>query len=456
MENNNSNLINGPVRKNILSIALPTMFGYMFQAFYDIVDMIWIGFISPKAIAAMTIFSTFMWIIELFNEVVGSSSVALLSQYHGSGDKKMTQLSAEQTLIFKFLLACGGALVMVLTLKPVFNFFSTDVEVVKYGCEYGIIRAIFVPIFFSSFSVNTIFRCSGNAQTPMRLLIISAVTNIVLDPILMFDTIPLIGLRGFGLGMKGAAIATVSSISFSFVVGFILLVRGESTIKIEIKNLFKLDRKIDYKLMTIGLPNGINLALRNIFSVILMKVVSIYGTEAVAIVGISGRLINFGVMPLVGMETGGGILIGHALGANNEKRALEVSNKCTFMCFLITCIFAIPLMIFPKFMGSIFLGGVLPSNSDALLIALGGVQLILLSLGVGYSSSFSGSGMQKPILYSSFIAQYAFQLPYIGLCLLLKVPVSVLWFVYVIGGITEVGSRYLFWRKKKWLKYRVQ
>ena len=214
-------LIHGPINRQIWKLSFPTMAGMLLQAVYDLVDMIWIGYISPAAVAATTIFITLFWIVEVLNEIIGTSSVSLISQSYGTGDLERTRLAAEQTLIFKALLATIGAVLMLLVLQPAIGLFSKDPEVIRYGMEYGVIRLIFLPIFFSSYSVNTIFRCTGDAKTPMKLLIFSAILNMIADPLLMFDVIPGTSIRGLGWGMKGAAIATVGSITIAFVIGLL-------------------------------------------------------------------------------------------------------------------------------------------------------------------------------------------------------------------------------------------
>ncbi|MFA6707384.1 MAG: MATE family efflux transporter, partial [Sphaerochaetaceae bacterium] len=199
----------GDLNRHVWRMSFPTMAGMLLQAVYDLVDMIWIGFISPEAVAAVTIFITLFWIVEILNEIVGTSSVSMISQSYGTGDLERTRIISEQTLVFKALLAILGAIIMLVCLKPLLHFFTDDSKVIAHGIEYGVIRLIFLPIFFSSYSVNTIFRCTGDAKTPMKLLITSAIINMVADPLLMFDTIPGTSIKGLGWGMQGAAIATV-------------------------------------------------------------------------------------------------------------------------------------------------------------------------------------------------------------------------------------------------------
>ncbi|MDD2231920.1 MAG: MATE family efflux transporter [Sphaerochaetaceae bacterium] len=455
--NNNQDqaILEGPLNKQIFRLAIPTMLGLMCQALYDIVDLLWIGMISSKAVAAMTVFSTYMWIIELFNEIVGAGSVSMISQYHGEGNKEKTQLAAEQTMTFKFILATAGALVMCLTLRPVLGFFSSDSEVVQLGLDYGFIRAAFLPIFFSSYSVNTIFRCTGNAKTPMILLGIAAVMNIILDPLMMFETVPYIGIKGLGLGMKGAAWATVISIGFSFIGGMAILLSGKAPISIRVRKLFVLNPEIDRKLFKVGLPSGFTLAFRNIFNIYLMKLVASYGTEAIAYVGIASRLANFGMMPYSGIAMGGGVIIGHCLGAGNEPRALEAAKHCKRICMIMVCIMASVLILLPKQLMSAFLGGTVPPVEGWSLLAIIGFSMILASFGSGYYASFSGSGFMKPVFWSGFIAQYCVMLPFTLIAKLCGAPVIVIWLAYNLGDLTDTLVKRFSWKKMKWLSNRV-
>lgn len=116
MAQTSDDLLTGDLRKNLLKISIPTMFGFVLQAVYDIVDMIWIGRISSSAMAGVTIFSTVFWIVTVLNEIIGSSSISLISQSYGSGDNERT----------------------------------VRVEVLKAALDYGYMRIFLDPLFMFS------------------------------------------------------------------------------------------------------------------------------------------------------------------------------------------------------------------------------------------------------------------------------------------------------------------
>ena len=220
MDNNiNNDLLTGSIKKNLLRIALPTMLGFFLQAVYDIVDMIWIGRISSQAVAGVTIFSTVFWLVTILNEIIGTSSISLITQSYGMKDERRTQRIVEQTLAFKAMVAIISALIMVVFLKPLLSFFTTEEEVLKAALDYGYIRIFFLPIMFSSYSVNTALRCLGDAKTPMFIMIAASVANIILDPLFMFQTIPGTSIPGLNMGVFGAGLATVISTVIAFSLG---------------------------------------------------------------------------------------------------------------------------------------------------------------------------------------------------------------------------------------------
>lgn len=446
----------GPVNAQILRLSVPTMVGMLLQAVYDLVDMVWIGFISPAAIAAATLFSTLFWLVEVLNEIVGTSSVALISQSYGSGDLERTSRIAQQTLTFKFLVALVGAAFLAITLDPLLRFFTNDAQVVAYGMEYGLIRVVFLPLFFSSYSVNTIFRCTGDAKTPMRLLAGTALLNMIADPLFMFSTIPGTSIPGFGLGMRGAAIATVLSITVAFVVGFILLLKGKASVTIRISQLFRLELTIMAKLFTIGLPSGITLLLRNLSITIFLKMVALYGTGAIAVAGVAFRIYSFGMMPGWGLMMGSGIVIGHSLGSRDLDRARDAVRISTLDCLIFVGVIAVAILAFPNKLLALFMGGSsVPSEGTSLMYVVG-IALFVGAAMSGMGAAFTGAGMNRPLLWASLFGQWGVLVPWaLVVGLLIEVPIVWLWVALLGGDVAELWFRRHLYMKTNWISHRV-
>ncbi len=319
-------LTKGSVIKHILLMALPTMFGMAAQMVYDLVDIFWIGMISSEAIAGVTIFSTIFWMVDSLNEIIGVSSISLVSQAYGKKDYNQTARSIEQTISFKFLVALIAATFMAVFLEPLMSLFA-DETVVNYGLEYGYLRLFFLPIMFSSYSVNTVFRCLGDAKTPMIIMIFVSILNLFLDPIFIFETVPFINLPGLGFGVLGAAIVNRGfSVPLLFFIGFLILFSRTHEVKPRIKGLFRLNKDIDIKLITIGMPNGVEILFRNLSNIAILGFVSLFGNQAIAANGIAGRIFGFAFVPLFGLTMGASSVVGQAIGAGDIKRSERAAN----------------------------------------------------------------------------------------------------------------------------------
>lgn len=449
-------LTKGSIIRNLMYMSLPTMIGFSSQMVYDIVDIFWIGRISSEAIAGVTIFSTLFWTVEVLNSIIGQSSISLISQSYGRKDLNATNRSIEQTITFKCLVAIIAAILVALFLKPALRFFSDDQLVINAALDYGYIRLFFLPIMFSSYSVNTALRCVGNARTPMMIMILASIINITLDPVLIFDTVPLIGLPGAGLGVFGAAVATITSQTIAFLIGFTVLFSGKQGISPRIRGLFRLHWPTDKKLLTVGLPTGIEGLLRNLSGVIVLRFVAVFGTAAVAATGVAGRLFGFAFMPLVGLSMGGSTIVGQSLGVNEIERARKTAQLSGILgAFFLFFFVAVAFLVGPHVMGLF--------SDDPEIIALGttflrigSVGLIFLAYGFGLSTVFSGSGFNLPFMYASVVARWAVQIPVLVITITwLKMDIVWVWWSYFLSDFSEFVVMLFYYKKGTWRFKRV-
>jgi len=449
-------LLEGNVTQKLLKISVPTMFGFLFQSAYEIVDMIWIGRISSSAIAGVTIFISIFWLVDVLNTIIGNSSISLISQNYGTGNKENTSIAVEQTITFKALVAIIAAIIVLLILKPALHFFTSDVVVIKSALEYGYLRVFFLPILFSSFTVNTAFRCIGEGKKPMIIMVIAAVVNLVLDPVLMFDVIPGTSLAGAGLGVFGASLATVISTIVAFSVAMFMLVRQKDKVNIQFKRMFKLNKEMDYQLITIGLPNGLEMLTRNISGLITLKLIHFYGVAAVATLGIGIKLFNFGFMPLIGLTMGTGAMVGQALGDENIKRVEETVKSAARIGMVFALCFGGLAIGFAEEIMNLF-------TSDPEVIAYGipmirifAPSLFVLAVGFGYGAVFNASGYNIPYFISTVISKWMFHVPVLFLgVMVLKWPLTAVWFTYLLSDTVEVIALLAHYRIGKWRTKRV-
>ena len=195
--------------------------------------------------------------------------------------------------------------------------------IIKHGFKLmvmlgtGYMRIIFIGgismVFL--FLINSIFHGAGDAITPMVLIIIAALCNAVLDPLLIF------GISFFPkMGVNGAALATVCSQGFGALIGLYLLAKGRSLIHVNMRML-KFDFSMIQRVLKVGIPASLQMGLRSFMAVVLMGIVARYGTYAIAAYGIGLRLQMMVLMPGFSLGNAAGTLIGQNLGAKKPDRA---------------------------------------------------------------------------------------------------------------------------------------
>lgn len=457
MENSPSrNLAQGDLRKNLLKMSVPTMLAFLLQSVYDLIDIFWIGKMSSNAIAGVTIFSTIFWLVEVLNEIIGTSSISLISQSYGAGDEERTRVTVEQTVVFKALVAIIAAIIMSIIIKPLMGFFTNDKNVITSALNFGYIRIFFLPVMFSSYTVNTTLRCLGDAKSPMKIMIFSSILNMILDPILMFKTIPGTNLPGLNLGVFGAAVATVTSVTVAFIIGFTLLMSGRVKLKISFKGLFKLNWKIDKKLLTIGLPSGIEVLFRNFSGILTLKFVTLYGTSTVAAIGIGNKLVNFAFMPLVGFNMGSSAIIGQCLGANDVKRAKETAKYATGLNVILMIIISVVTIIFPGYIMGFFIKDPVVVAKGVPMLRLIIPALIAAGVSMGLGSVFTGSGHTVPILISSLVSRWVVQIPFMFFfAYIVKGSLVFMWVSFILADIIEMIIIIYQYKKGAWENKRV-
>ncbi|MCT4606838.1 MAG: MATE family efflux transporter [Marinisporobacter sp.] len=449
-------LLDGNITKNLLKMSLPTMLGFLFQSAYDLVDMMWIGKISSTAVAGVTIFATIFWLVDVLNSIIGTSSVSLISQYYGKNDMEKTSRVIEQTLTFKGLVAIIAGGIILILLRPLLEFFTKDQEVIKSALSYGYIRIFFLPIMFSSFTVNTAFRCIGDAKKPMMIMVIAAVLNVILDPIFIFEKVPYVNIPGLNLGVFGAALATVLSTMVAFGVGIYIFISGKTKVKIQVKNLLKLDKEMDKKLITIGLPSGFEILSRNLAAIMTLKFVTIYGTVAIATMGIGNKLFNFTFLPLLGLNMGASAIVGQCLGAEKIDRAKATAIRAVMVgvgCMSLVILISI---LFPQRIMDAFTDDQAVIETGILMIRVVAPSLIGVAVAMGLGCVFSGSGYNIPFLVSSLVARWGIQVPMLAIVTYrMHLPIIWVWSTYVLADVGEMIVLFIGYKRGKWEKKRV-
>lgn len=317
-------ILKGDMYKVLLTLSIPIMINNIIQTLYNLVDGIWVSKISSVHFAA----TSFVWPINfLFVSLGMGISVAgtsLLSQFIGADKIKKARQYATQLLVLAVLLGLLFTITGFVLSPYVIKLMGGEGEFARLANIYLRISCMDLSFLFLFSSINSIMNAQGNTVTPTILSAISAVLNVVLDPIFIFT---------LNMGIAGAAWATVLSRVILAVLGIKLLFSDSNKLIPNFKG-FRFNKEIIREIIRVGLPVSIGQGGASVGFMFLNGFIVSYGTATLAAFGMVNRTTNLVMLPSMSVGTALTAVIGQNLGANQEKRATEAFIKASKLALL--------------------------------------------------------------------------------------------------------------------------
>lgn len=370
----NKLILNGSLSRAILTLAIPIMLNNLIGTFYNLGDAYWVSKIGDVEVAAIN----FVWPVAFLTQsIVLGVSIAggsIIAQYIGASKKEDAQATVQQLYIFSLSFGLFAALIGWLFTPTVMHLMHATGALFDNCVAYLRIIFLQMPFLFLMniyFSVN---QAQGDTVTPTMVNGSSAVLNIILDPLFIFV---------FGLGIQGAAIATVlSNVPFTLY-GMYQLSRSNKELRLQPFN-FKINTNRLFDLIRIGVPSSVGNASVALGFMIMQTFIVGYGDFTVAAVGIGNRLNSLAFMPAIGIGAALSTIVGQNLGANNLKRIQKAFRLSLLWSFLFLCFTGSILWFF-----STELVGIFSTNPEVL--SVGSYYLKILAITTWSISFFNCS-----------------------------------------------------------------
>ena len=378
--NKNQDMGTGSVRKWMVQLAVPALVGQVVNLLYNIVDRIYIGHIPEIGGAALTgvgLFSPILMLITAFAMMAGSGGAPRAAIAMGQGNKE----KAEKILGNCFTVLMGMAVILTAVFyfacPTLLRWFGASDATLPYAVEYGRIYILGSIFVLTTMGLNVFITTQGFAKISMLTTVIGAVTNIVLDPILIF---------GLKLGVKGAAIATVCSQAVSAIWILRFLTGKKTILKLKPANM-KLIPGIILPCLGLGVSTFVMLSTESILSISFTSSLAKFGGDvAVGAMTVLTSINQLMTMPLSGICQGGQPLISYNYGAKKLDR-VKKAFYCQFgVCVAYTVVFWLLLMTMPNVFAGIF-------TSDTAIVDYT-AWAIRVFLALGFSVGFQISCQQ--------------------------------------------------------------
>jgi putative MATE family efflux protein len=403
----NRDLGTGSVKKLMLQMAIPALVGQVVNLLYNIVDRIYIGHIEGIGGTALTgvgLFTPILMLLTGFAMMAGSGGAPRAAIAMGEGDRERAE---------KILGNCFTTLLLfALVLTPVFYFscptllswFGASDDTLPYAVTYGQIYILGSTFVLITMGLNVFITTQGFASMSMMTTVIGAVTNIVLDPILIF---------GLNMGVAGAAVATVISQAVS-AVWILLFLTGKKTIlKLRLSNM-KLIPGVILPCLGLGVSTFVMLSTESVLSISFTNSLQRYGGDvAVGAMTVLTSINQLITMPLSGICQGGQPLISYNFGARKLDRVKE-AFYCQFgVCVGYTTVFWLLLMLLPQMFAGIFTSDMALVNYTAWALRI----FLACGFSVGFQIScqqtFMALGQAKTSLIMACLRKLVLLIPLI-------------------------------------------
>lgn len=339
MNNENEKLLREhDVKKLLFKLSLPAIAGMTINALYNFVDTLFVARSSGElAIGGLAFAFPIQMIILAIGLMIGVGASSVFSRAFGMKDYNKMEEAVNTGLRINIILATIVSILTFIFIRDLLVFFGATAENMSFAYDYlSIILIGLIPQSLSLVLTN-LARAEGRAKVAMYSLIIAAGSNIVLDALFIF---------GFGMGVKGAAIATVIA---QFIGFFYILYKAldkDSNLKIRMRNFFSMHYETAKEILVVGFPTFLRNSLAAFLAILIYRLINKYGGDEpgiyISIYGVINRIINFVFLPSFGIVQGMVPIVGFSYGArqfDRMKETIKLTTKIVMIYFVFGFIF---------------------------------------------------------------------------------------------------------------------
>jgi len=440
----------GNLNRAILLLAVPMVLEMVLESLFAVVDVFWVGRLGADAVATVGLTESLLSLIFAVGIGLSLSTTAMVSRRIGEKDPEGAAVAGVQAIVLGLVTSVVVGIPCFIYAPDLLRLMGASPEIVATGSGYARIALGGSGAIVMLFLNNAIFRGAGDAAIAMRLLWVSNIINLVLDPCLIF---------GWGpfprLGVTGAALATFSGRSIGVAYQFYRLLRGSERIRILARQL-RVDLKVLLRLVRVSLTGILQFAIAHTSWIGLVRIVSVFGAAALAGYTIAIRIVVFLILPSWGLSNAAATLVGQNLGAQKPDRAEQAVWRTGFYN-----------MLFLGSVGLLFIFLAEPIvrlfTQDAAVIPLAAKCLRIVSYGnIGYAygmvmlQAFNGAGDTVTPTIVNFFGFWLLEIPlaYWMAIHLQFGPNGVFWSIVVAEGAIAAAGAVIF-RRGKWKAQKI-
>ena len=426
-----------PVNKLLISMSVPMMLSMLVQALYNIVDSIFVAKISEDALTAVSLAFPMQTLMIALGGGMGVGVNAVLSKALGEKDYDRVNSSAKNGIF----LACINAIIFLVVgltmVRPFYEAQTDNVDIINYGVEYLTIVCCCAFGIYSQFIFERLLQSTGKTTLAMVTQLIGAVTNLILDPILIF------GYLGMPkMGVSGAALATVIGQIFAGIAAIIINVSLNDEIKLDFKG-FRPSGQIIGMIYKVGVPSIIMQSIGSIMTYGMNQILMVFSSTATAVFGVSFKLQSFIFMPVFGLNNGMVPIVAFNYGAQNRERLVKTIKLSIVYAMSIMCLGTLIFNLIPKQLLMLFEASEQMLSMGVPALRIISLHFLLAGFCIICGSVFQALGYAVYSMINSICRQIVVLLPAAYLLSRLG-NVNYVWFAFPIAELMSLTMTAIF------------
>ena len=398
-----------PIGKLLIKLAVPTVVAQLVNMLYNIVDRIYIGHMPGDGSLALTgvgVCLPLIMIISAFAALVASGGAPRASIAMGKGDHDLAEKLLGGCFTLQIVISAILTAVMLIWSRDLLLMFGASENTIGYAADYMRIYAIGTLLVQLTLGMNAFITAQGFATTGMLTVLIGAVANIALDPLFIY---------GLGMGVRGAALATVISQGLSCV-WVICFLRGKKTLlRLKRENLL-VSPKLILPCVALGLAAFIMQSSESMISVCFNSSLLRYGGDvAVGAMTILSSVMQFAMLPLQGIAQGAQPISSYNYGARNADRVRQTFRLLLRVCLVYSLVLWAGIMLFPRGFAGIFTPDAELLDFTARALRIYCAMLFLFGIQIACQMTFVSIGNAPCSILVAVLRKFVLLLPLIFL-----------------------------------------
>jgi len=435
----------GNLNRAILLLAVPMVLEMVLESLFAVVDVFWVGRLGANAVATVGLTESLLSLVFAVGIGLSLSTTAMVARRIGEKDPQGAAVAGVQAIVLGLITSLVVGIPCFIYAPELLRLMGASGDIISTGSGYARIALGGSGAILMLFLNNAIFRGAGDAAIAMRLLWVSNIINLILDPCLIF------GLGPFPrLGVTGAALATFTGRSIGVAYQFYRLLRGTERIRILTRQI-RVNLHVLLRLVRVSLTGILQFAIAHTSWIGLVRIVSVFGAAALAGYTIAIRIVVFLILPSWGLSNAAATLVGQNLGAQKPERAEQAVWRTGFYNMLFLGSVGVFFVIVAEPIVRLF-------TQDPAVVPLAATCLRIISYGnIGYAygmvmlQAFNGAGDTVTPTIVHFFGFWMLEIP---LAYWLAIPMRLhsngVYIAIVIAECSIAAASAMLFKRGKW------